>query len=195
MSTETLPSEAETFLRQLRAGLASLPRADRDDIIAEVRSHLYERHAAGKTPLLEGFENAQSYASRFAAETALRGALARGTSVDLGKALLTGATTGISMLLVVVPLAVAYMIAVALVLAGALKPIMPTRVGLFVDMQDNFVALGAYGGDMHLLRELLGFWAMPLFVLSGIVLLWICNRALRLAANRKLLSVRCGAVA
>ena len=190
MSTETLPSEAEEFLRQLRLGLATLPQEERDDIIAEVRSHLRDRHAKGKSPLLAGFEDAQTYASRFVSEMALRGALARGTSVELGKALLTGAATGIAMLLTVVPLVIVQLLGGALVIAGALKPFMPSRVGLFVDMEGKFVALGACGGDVGILRELLGFWAMPLFIIGGICFLWLGNRALRFLANRRLISVR-----
>ncbi|NUP10665.1 MAG: DUF1700 domain-containing protein [Polyangiaceae bacterium] len=186
MNDQTLPPEAETFLRHLRLGLDSLPREERDDIVAEVRSHLLERRANGKTPLLEGFEDPQTYASRFVSETALRDALARGTSVHLGKALLTGAATGIAMLLTVVPLLVLQLLGGALVLVGALKPFMPAHVGVFVDQQGRLVAIGAYGGDVEPLRELLGYWAIPLFVFGGIAIVWACNRALRFVATRRL---------
>lgn len=190
MSTDTLPSEAEEFLRQLRLGLVTLPQEEREDIVAEVRSHLRDRHASGKEPLLEGFEGAQTFASQFLSEAALRGALARGTTFGLGKALLVGAKTGTSVLLMVVPLMALQLIGAALVVVGALKPFMPSRVGLFVDMQGRFVALGAYGGEVQGLRELLGFWAVPLFVVGGIGLLWVGNRALRLLAARRLTSMR-----
>ncbi|MBI5548433.1 MAG: hypothetical protein HY901_31510 [Deltaproteobacteria bacterium] len=189
MSTRTLPHEAEEFLRQLRIGLGALPEQEREDIVAELRSHLQDRHARGKT-LLEGFEDAQTYASRFVSEMALRGALARGTSFDLGRALLTGAKTGIAMLLTVVPLMAVQLIGAALVVVGALKPFMPSRVGLFVDIEGRFVALGAYGGELQGLRELLGLWAIPLFVLGGVGLLWTGNRALRFLAKRRLAATR-----
>lgn len=190
MNHEELPSQAEDFLRQLRAGLASLPPDQREDVLREVRSHLRDRCDSGHSPLLEGFEDPQTYASRFVSEAALRGALAQGTSLELGKALLTGAKAGLLMLLTVVPIVAVELIGAALVVVGALKPLMPPRVGLFVDPRGQLVALGAYGGDLHGLHELLGFWAMPIFIVAGIGLLWLGNRALRLLARRKLASAR-----
>src|ERR1700682_6059050 len=100
-----LPSATEESLRQLRQGLSGLSQVERDEILAEIRSHLRDRQGSGK-PLLEGFEDPPTYASRFVAETALRGALATGTSLGLGRAVLTGARAGLVMLLLVVPLIV-----------------------------------------------------------------------------------------
>lgn len=182
----SLPEEAEKFLRDLRLGLLSLPGDERDEIVAEVRSHLADRHAAGKAALLDGFEDATTYASRFVAETALRGALARGTSLELLRALLTGARTGVLMLLTVVPLVAVQLIGAALVLVGALKPFLPARVGLFVDSANALVALGAWGGDLTGLRELLGVWSMPLFLIAGALLFWASNRLLRVVARLRL---------
>jgi uncharacterized membrane protein len=186
---ELLPKEAEEFLRQLRQGLASLPQAERQEIVEEIRSHLRDRQAAGE-PLLAGFEDAQTYASRFVSETALRGALAGGSSLDLGKALLTGARTGLVMLLAVVPLTVVQLIGAGLIISGALKPFMPSQVGLFLDGAGRFVALGAHAGELTGAREVLGFWAMPLFLGAGILLLFAGNRALRALARRRLQAAR-----
>ena len=182
---DALPSDAEEFLRQLRQGLSPLQKVERDEILAEIRSHLRDRQQGGK-PLLEGFEDAQTYASRFLSETALRSALATGTSLPLGRALLTGARAGLSMLLLVVPLLVVQLVGAALIACGALKLFMPLRVGLFLDGAGGLVALGAYGGALGGTRELLGFWALPLFLAAGVLLVFAANRALRAVARFRL---------
>lgn len=189
MNTDALPAEAEEFLRELRLGLAPLPREERDEIVAEVRSHFRDRRTTGKTPILAGFEDAQSYASRFVSESALQSALARGTSLELGRALLVGARTGL-MWMTVVPVVTAQLMGALLVLAGALKPFIPSRIGLFLDTRGRFVALGMYGGDTGRLHELLGYWAVPLFIAVGISLLWGGNRLLRSLAKWRLSIVR-----
>lgn len=189
---EKLPLEAEDFLRQLRSGLGTLPKDEREDILREVRSHLRDRHHKGRAPLLDGFEDAQVYASRFVSEAALRGALARGTSFELGRALLTGAKTGV-VTLAVIPVAAVELIGGLLVILGVLKPFLPAQIGLFVDAHGGLVALGAYGGNLGTLHDLLGFWAMPLFIVTGAGLVWLGNRALRFLAKHKLASARRGA--
>lgn len=189
---EKLPAEAEDFLRQLRSGLGRLPQDEREDILREVRSHLRDRQGSGTARLLDGFEDAQTYASRFVSEAALRGALAQGTSVELGRALLTGAKSGLFMLLTVVPIAAAQLAGGLLVISGVLKPFMPSHIGLFVDPRGGFLALGAYAGGVRAAHEVLGFWAVPLFITTGVALLWLGNRALRLLAKRKLAAARRG---
>lgn len=182
---EALPTEAEAFLRQLRQGLSGLPEAEREEILAEIRSHLRDRQARSQ-PLLEGFEDPQTYAASFIAETALRGALATGTSLELGRALLTGARAGLVMLLLVVPLIVLQLTGAALVFCGGLKIFLPSRVGLFVDAAGQLVALGAWGGELSGAREVLGYWSIPLFVGAGVLLVFAANRGLRALARRRL---------
>jgi hypothetical protein len=186
MNTAILPPEAERFLKQLKLGLASLSHEERADLVAELRSHLLERHTQGKRPLLEGFEDPEVYASRFVTEAALRGALARGTSVALGQALLTGARRSLWLVCCVAPLLAIQLIGALLVGIGLLKPFMPERVGLFLRPDGDLVAMGAYGGNIDGLREVLGYWAMPAFIVGGVLLLWSGNQILRSLAQWRL---------
>jgi uncharacterized membrane protein len=183
---EELPKHAEEFLRRLRAGLAGLAREEQNDIVAEIRSHLLERHAAGRAELLDGFESAEAYAARFLAEHELASAVARGTSVALGRALLVGARDTLGVLLLVVPLLVLDLIALAFVVVGALKVLLPDHVGLFLDVSGRFKGLGLLRGPFDGLHEVLGWWAVPLFIVPGIVVVWTCNRGLRALARWRL---------
>jgi uncharacterized membrane protein len=181
-----LPPEAERYLRRLRLGLSSLSPEERGDIVQEIRSHMGERLAAGKSNLLEGFDEPEAYASKFVANYALGGALSRGTSLTLGRALLTGASSGLFTLFIVAPLLALEFLGACLVLLGFLKPVFPARIGAFYSADGAFVALGAYGGDVAQLREALGWWSVPLFFIPGILMIFVCNRALRALARRKL---------
>jgi uncharacterized membrane protein len=180
---DALPADAELFLRKLRQGLRALPPADREEIVAEIRSHLQDRQQKGQ-PLLEGFEDPEAYAATFVSEAALRGALARGASLELGRALLTSARSGFFMLLTVVPLLAVQLVGVGLVICGVLKPFMPSHVGLFLDAGGRLLVLGASSGPSA--REVLGWWSMPLFLFAGVLLLFVGNRALRALARGRL---------
>ena len=189
MTTPASP-EITLYLRRFRAALVRLPPDERDDLVAEVRSHLGERRAQGNLGVLDGFEAPEAYAAHFLAEHALTGALAEGTSFALGRALLVGVRDGFLGLFVVVPLFVVQLVALVLVVLGAMKPIIPARIGLFVGARGSLEVLGLYGGDLANVRELLGWWAIPGFIVPGVVALWAGNRALRALARWRLGSSR-----
>ncbi len=185
MSTPLSP-EVEQFLRRLRAGLSTLPPEERDEVMSDVRAHMEEMQARGRAITLAEFGSPEEYAARFVAENALGGALARGTSFALGRALLVGARDSFLGLFVLVPLLLTQLVAAALVVVGLLKPFMPSRVGLFLNAQDQVRIIGLHGGDDSGLHEVLGYWAIPAFIVPGLVVLWGGNAALRALARFRL---------
>jgi uncharacterized membrane protein len=195
MSTEALAPQVEAYLRRLGACLSPLDAEERREIVAEVRAHFAERQTQGRSDVLDGFDTPEAYAARFLEETALAKAVARGTTLDLGRALLGGIRAGAEGLFVVVPLLIAQFTALMLLVLGALKPFFFKNIGLFVmgnlasalakgDFELGFVATRG--------RELdaLGWWTVPAFVLPGAVGVWACNRALRALAQRRLARAR-----
>jgi len=179
-----LPDHAEKFLKQLRQGLGSLPPQEREEIVAELRTHLLDRQAQGKTDLLWGFETAEDLASTFVSENALRGALAQGTSWALGRALLISARDSIVTFLLFLPLVLLHVCAFVLVLAAALKPFMPKQIGLWVGEGNLYV--GFNSGDNRAVHEILGWWGVPVLAIAGIFLFWISNQVMRALARRRL---------
>jgi hypothetical protein len=187
--TDVLSSEVERYLRALRQALAALPDAERDELVAEVRSHLADRAARGDADVLAGFADPEAYAAEFLAERALAGAIARGSSWALGAALFSGARTGAAVL-AVVPLAVLHVVAAALVVLAALKPLFPGHVGVFVSDGGPW-AVGAWErGASAGVREVLGWWVVPVFAVGGALIFWAANRALRAVARGRLTRVR-----
>lgn len=180
----TWTPEAERFLRALEAALSALPREERQDVVAELRSDLAERAARGDPDPLPGFGSAEAYAAGFVQARALRSALASGTSFALARALLAGARRLAGWYLVAV-LVVLQVYGAGFLLCAALKPFFPAHVGLFVGA--GGVSFGAVGGDaLATHREVLGGWAIPAFLVPGVVALWAGNRGLRLLAERRL---------
>lgn len=182
----SLTDSCETFLRKLRQGLSSLPLAEQDEIIAELRSHFVTRQSEGSSDPLAGFETPEKLAAEFVSERALRGALARGTSWALGRALFVAARDSFLVLAVLIPLLLLQIAALCFLLAAALKPFLRDRIGLWVG-PGNF-----YVGTSHVpgVHEVLGWWGIPVLAVAGIVLFWIANRLMLVLVRWRLHSIR-----
>ena len=184
------PTTAATdhYLRIVRQGLASLPVTEREDILAELRSHLSERWEQGSGDPLVGFDPPEKLAAEFVTEYALRGALAQGTSWALGRALLIAGRDGALGLLVLLPLLILQLSAAGLLLAAVLKPFLPDHVGLWVG-GGRFYA-GIVGQADGVTHEALGWWSIPVFAVVGGLLFWLPNRAMLALVRWRLRSTR-----
>ncbi len=69
----------EAWMRALAKGLHGLPDSAQDDILAEVRAHIYDRLSQGLTPAqaLSGFGDAKQFAARFRGDVRFDDALAQ----------------------------------------------------------------------------------------------------------------------
>lgn len=180
-----LPADAERYLRDVRRGLGALDAHERDDVIAELRSHLLERAAQGKTALIEGFEEPSQLAASFVAEHALSSALAEGTPWSSARAILGSARDSVVLLGVLAALVLVQIVAFFVVLTATLKPFAPNEFGLWVGPHTFYVGRSSPGAT-----EVLGFWGIPLLLLVGVTLFWSSNRALRALARSRLAATR-----
>jgi uncharacterized membrane protein len=188
---KALPPDVEDYLKDLKLGLAPLGSPDREEILAEVRSHFEERLAQGRARVLDGFLPAERYAASFLAERSLASALAEGTPWALSRSLWIGRVERAFALAAAVPLGLLQLCAVTLVVLGALKPLFFERIGLWLGPQDRF-ALG-YLSDPGA-RELLGWWVVPLFIGGGALIFILAHRAQTALARRRLRLVRAASV-
>lgn len=187
-----LPGEAERYLTSLERALGPLPAPERAEILEELRSHLADRAAQGTPDLLAGFEAPEAYAAAFVRERALAGALAQGTSWAVGRALLAGAGK-LGWWYAVLVLGVLHLYGVTFLALAVAKTFFPSRVGLFVG--GGTLAFGAFFGDpVHAdgAFEVLGWWAIPLFVALGALILWAANGTLRALGRWRLARMRSG---
>lgn len=186
-ATIELSPEIEHYLKQLRLGLAPLDAADRDEIVAEVRGHFAERLAQGHDHVLEQFAPAEHYAAAFLAERSLTSALAEGTPWVLHRSLWTGRILRVATLVAAVPLALVQLVGVALVVLGALKPLMFDKIGLWIGPHHVFALGYVSDPDSH---ELLGWWGVPVFILGGALVFIAAYQAQTALARRRLSRVR-----
>ena len=171
----SLNAASDAFLRKVRQGIAPLPLPEQEDIIAELRSHLFARLDQGHPDPLAGFETPEKLAADFVAEYGLRGALSRGTPYAMSKALFVAAQDSILALLVLLPLLLLQLGAFCCLLTAVLKPFMPDRVGLWIGPGTFFVGTLEGHPGVH---EVLGWWGMPILATVGVLLFWVANRAM-----------------
>jgi len=179
----SLPQDAEQFLKRVRQGLSRLDEKKREEIVNELRSRLLDRQAQGMEDLLEGFGAPEALALGFVSELALRAALARGTSWAMARALLIAARDSALVLLIVLPLILFQLGSAALIALALLKPVIPQRIGMWVGGGAlNF----GFTDPAPAVREVLGWWAIPVFLVLGLLVLWSSNRAMRAVIRSRL---------
>jgi hypothetical protein len=139
------------------------------------------------------FGSAEEYASRFVDAQALRAAATRDNPLKLIAALLGRVRATAFVVFVVLPLAVLEIIGLALVAVGFFKPFSSGHIGLFFQADGRFGALG-WVSDPGSMREMLGYAVMPIFIFSGLLLFWACNRLLLKVARRELALIASGPV-
>lgn len=181
-----LPTEITQWLTALNTALATLPEADRGDIVNEAGGHLQDRIAAGLTPAqaLHGFGPAKAYAQNFVDQYALDTALNSRKVLVMIKTLVgfTGrsliAFFGLMGALVFGSLALGSAVSIVL------KTIRPDMVGLWVDPQSQEYVLGTVSNHMAS-HEVAGNWVYLIFV-ALIIVGGFLGRACLLAAIKSI---------
>jgi uncharacterized membrane protein len=182
-----LPRDVEDYLKELRLALSPLGGAERDEIVAEVRTHFADRIAQGRGELLAEFPSAESYAAAFVAERSLVAALVEGTPWALSRALWVGRVQRAFSLAAAVPLGLVQLCAITLVILGALKPVVFDHIGLWRGPRGLAVLGYASDPEGH---EILGWWGIPVFILGGALLFVLAHRAQVALARRRLRRIR-----
>lgn len=177
-------SDIERWLRQLSWALSAMPAQDRDDIVAESRSHLHEVIAAGQPPrqALAGFGDARDYAAQFVDEMEIAGALATrkfgplffAVGRRVHRSVLAAAALGVVLALLTVSLVA------AAVLLYELKD--PVHTGLWSGGGNYFIGII---DDPRVARDLLGMWIYPLGV-AAIASSLLLGRLVLVRAVRRL---------
>jgi uncharacterized membrane protein len=184
---ELSEKSSQEYLRRFRMALGALPADLRDDLVLELRSHIEERGIAGPFDPERAFGPPESYAAQFIAEQRLSMAVGAGNAPKLTWSLLSLVQRTATVLFLVCPLTILEVFGACFVVLGALRPF-SDRIGLHYRADGAFAGLGwVRGGET---TELLGLWAMPLFIGGGLLLLWAAHRALCLVAKRELRHLR-----
>ena len=184
----TNEDEINEYLRRLQAGLTGMTLAEREDIVEEIRMHIQER--AGDDALriekvLGGLGAAEELAKQYRTGLLLQQAHRSISPLVILRATLRWALTGIEGTAVFLIAVVGYATGAAFLLLALLKPIFPRHTGLWVGPGVfNFsfeTALPPAGGAV---RELLGWWLIPVCLVMGSLILAGTTKLLQFLMKR-----------
>jgi len=176
------------YLSSLRSHLAPMILAEREDVLREISAHIRDSVETGAP--LETVLTRLGTPGELAAQYR-DGALIREASRSLSPLLLLRATLRLAAkgaLGVTVFLAAftGYTTSLSLFLMGILKPFMPSSVGMWVkrsvtttttDPTNPAVTFGIQSHSAP--HEILGYWAIPIGIIGGIVVFAVTTLAVR----------------
>ncbi|MDR2389932.1 MAG: hypothetical protein LBD89_09160 [Tannerellaceae bacterium] len=161
------------YIEQVKETIARLDKDDMQDIMSEIDSHIYESFISNKKILSEEermetvirhLGNPESYLRPILAEKQLKYAI--------NKYNLWGILKGFAALLLTGGQYVTITILYLLILSGGIltiaKIFYPDKTGLFIE-DGNFVGLGYLSGINAETIELLGYWLIPISVVSCVI--------------------------
>ena len=181
-SVQTTDDRIESYLGQLNAALAGIATPEKDEILREIRAHILDSvsastdrdSAAERVLLLLGAP--EELAERYRTECLLTRAsrsfspwLLLRTTWRWAKLGMTGTFTFLLAL-------IGYSAALALTVALFLKPLMPSRVGMWMGPGNLNVGVPSNPAGMH---EVLGQWFVPVIALLAFAIAVGTTSALR----------------
>jgi len=180
----TDPPKLADYARRLKWALSALPEADRDDIVAEMRSHVLDRVDTGSTldAALAALGAPDDYARAFRETYTVASALSSRQTPQMLHALVQGATRSAGAIAAFVVIVLVWAVPALVAYTAILKISNPSHVGLW--RGEHFFFIGVID-DPSRGTELLGPWITPLALLC-VVLAWLITRSIAVWALRRL---------
>ena len=190
--------QIDVYLAALRACLAPITLGEREEIVREISAHIRDSVEESGLPIekvLARLGSPEEIAAQYRDGSLVRRAAESVSPVLLLRATLRLATKGLMGTLVFLSAFTGYVAGVSLVLMGLLKPFLPHSTGLWIDKSTTTAgtlpqapAFGIQPG--HTTHELLGWWAIPVGLLGGAIVLVVTTLAVRffLRASQRLQS-------
>ncbi|MBW4037539.1 MAG: hypothetical protein HIU91_01460 [Acidobacteria bacterium] len=186
MTSTALPNQQiDAYLAALRNHLAPLTLAEREDILREIGAHIRDSVDVLGTPIetaLARLGPPEVLAAQYRDGLLVRAASRSLSPVLLLRATLRLATKGFVGVVVFFCGFTGYITGTSLILTGVLKPFMPTSVGLWTSKttavwQSNGPTFGIQTN--HPPHEILGWWAIPIGLIGGALILFVTTFAIR----------------
>jgi uncharacterized membrane protein len=180
--------QVSAYLAALASHLAPITLAEREDILREIGAHIRDSVEGGVPveTVLAGLGTPQILAEQYRDGALIREASRSLSPVLLLKATLRLAAKGAVGVLLFLAAFTGYTTSIGLFLMGVLKPFMPNSVGMWSNRSvgPNTTSSPnpavAFGIQPHSApHELLGWWAIPIGIVSGIVLFAVTTLAVR----------------
>jgi hypothetical protein len=170
--TETSQKTVDAYLKSLRRELRELLDEDAEEIVEEIRTHIFdkasgEESAGAVTATLAALGTPQELAERYRTQELLERARLARSPKYLMRATLRWAGLSMMGLLVFALSGFGYGLGGGLFLLGVLKLLHPTVTGVYGTWTDHDKSFNWQSGGPNKPGELLGWWLVPLGILIG----------------------------
>ena len=199
MPLDDVMNAVDEYCNRLWKALHKLPGSERDEIVREVRGHILERVEAEPkvteqvlTEILRAVGDPKELASEYKGYAVLRQATHSRSPWVLLRAMLRWAATSVVGLMAFLATVIGYGCGTVFFLSAFLKPMFPSRIGLWLAPQHTLcfgywngqvsgtvlygisvrppaLVLGTLGPTDGPVRELLGAWLSPVAVFCGVL--------------------------
>lgn len=168
------------YLKSLSRHLSRLDRADADEVLREIESHVddaLEAQAAARRPvdagqILAGFGSARELADRYVAH------VLQGSPPPPGFRAIQRVKKQATRGLYWATAASGYGMALALMGLAIYKPLTPSALGLWADESGSVAVLGVFQQSPPGMREVLGWWFVPIAVGLAVAAFYLTRRLL-----------------
>jgi hypothetical protein len=194
-STDEQQQKIEAYLAKLRGGLRGMNEHEVDEILQELRAHIADKTVVGggatTSPVdttLDALGSPEALANQYLTVALLSRAEINRSPVRIMQGLFRWASLSIAGLLVMAASIVGYVLGGALMLSALLKLIHPRTAGLWAyraSTGDLELSLRmGFGGPPIGARDVLGWWILPVGLLTGCGLVALTTRFALWCARR-----------
>ena len=169
--TETSQKTVDAYLKSLRRELRELLDEDAQEIVEEIRTHIFDKTSGNESPeavtaTLAALGTPQELAERYRTQELLERARLAQSPKYLMRAALRWARLSVMWLLVFALSGLGYCLGGGLLLLGVLKLLHPGTTGVYGIWTDHERSFNWQGGP-NKPGELLGWWLVPVGILIG----------------------------
>lgn len=194
-STDEQQQKIEAYLARLRGGLRGMNEHEVDEILQELRAHIADKTVVGGgattstvDTTLDALGSPEALANQYLTVALLSRAEINRSPVRIMQGLFRWASLSIAGLLVMAASIVGYVLGGALMLSALLKLIHPRTAGLWAypaSTGDLELSLRmGFGGPPIGARDVLGWWILPVGLLTGCGLVALTTRFALWCARR-----------
>lgn len=176
----------EVYLHRIREGLRGLRTEERREILEELRSHIMEKSTAGGMTgaavdaALESLGSPEELAREYVTDELLARAEVSRSPLRILDSLFRWASMSVAGFFVLLGAITGYFLGVVFVLVAVLKPFHPETAGLWASRDaSGDLSLSVHMGFGYAPvrgHEVLGWWIVPIGLLSGCLLVILTTR-------------------
>lgn len=156
----------ERYLLRFRIALGNAPQVEKDELVAEIRSHILDRLASDpEAAILADLGPPEKLAAAYLAEGLLKRAAWSVSPILIMRATLHWAMTGVRGFLVFLVLLVGYVTGAGFYICAIAKPFFPEYVGLWTG--PHRFSFGLIVPPETATGEILGIWFAPVALVLG----------------------------